>query len=57
MEDLRNKVAVKGQITKVSTTADQCVRVVVDIPREDAPVDMLGWVHGVVAMVRLLEDK
>ncbi len=46
---------VKGQIAKISTTADQCVRVVVDIPNEVAPADIIKWLNSTVEMIRQAE--
>jgi hypothetical protein len=37
-----------GQIAKIMTTADQSVRVWVDIPRESVPADMLSLLGEMV---------
>ncbi len=41
---------VKGQIVKIQTTADQCVRIVVDIPNELAPADIIKWLNSTVSI-------
>jgi hypothetical protein len=32
-----------GQVTKISTTADGCVRLTIDIPRESCPENIISW--------------
>jgi hypothetical protein len=44
---------VKGQIAKIQTTADQCVRVIVDIPNEVAPVDIIRWLYATVELTKV----
>ena len=42
-----------GQITKISTTADQCVRLTVDIDKDMAPDDIFRWLHESVVLTPL----
>lgn len=46
---------VKGQIAKISTTADQCIRLVIDIPNEIAPVNIIKWLNSMVELIRQAE--
>ena len=43
---------VRGQVAKIQTTADQCVRVVIDIPNEVAPDDIIKWLYATVELAR-----
>ena len=46
-----------GQITKISTTADQCVRLTVDIDKDMAPDDIFRWLHESVVLTPLRQTK
>lgn len=46
---------VRGQIAKISTTADQCVRLVIDIPNEMVPTDIIRWLYATVELIRQVE--
>ena len=39
-----------GQLTKVSTTADQCVRIQIDIPVERVKFDVIQFLNGRVVV-------
>jgi urease accessory protein UreE len=45
--------AVKGQVVKVATTADECVRVTVDLETSSIPegVNVLKWKNNMVFIV------
>ena len=46
---------VRGQISRISTTADQCIRLTVDIPTEIAPADLIKWLYSTVELVKIDE--
>ena len=57
MENLEQKV--RGQVVKVQTTADECVRVTVDVDISLIPEDInvLKWKNNMVFMQVSLLDR
>jgi hypothetical protein len=39
-----------GQLSKITTTADQCIRLTVDIDKDQAPNDIFTWLHQEVEL-------
>jgi hypothetical protein len=39
-----------AQISKITTTADQCIRLTVDIDKDQAPNDIFTWLHREVEL-------
>jgi hypothetical protein len=39
---------ITAQVSKISTTADQCVRLVLDVDKDSAPDDIFKWLFDTV---------
>ena len=47
-----NKQEVKGQVSKVTTMADQSIRITIDIPQETAPDNIIKWQFATVTIIK-----